>query len=124
MQTSKIAIIVLFTFILIVLDFCTGFLKASINKQVKSSTMRQGLAHKGTFIISIVLAGIMDYLQSLIDIGFTIPVLIATIAYIILTECVSIMENLCEINPKLSNSPVAQFLIKTKGKGTENDDTL
>ncbi len=85
------------------LDIVTGFVQAIINKCVDSTKMKQGLWHKCGFILAIAFGCLCEYTMNYIDLGFTIPIQNAVCVFIILTEIVSILENLCKISPELSN---------------------
>lgn len=96
----------------IVLDFVTGLVKAFKQKNYTSTVMREGLFHKCASIIWIVFGTLVDYTQTLIDLGITIPVAVSICAYIILMECGSIVENLGAINPEIVPEKVRQHLAK------------
>ena len=73
-----------------VLDLLTGVVKAFKEKTFTSSIMREGLFHKVGSIICVVFAVLVDYAQSLIDIGVSLPVAIGVCTYIIIMEIGSI----------------------------------
>lgn len=85
----------------IVLDFITGLCKAFKEKNFTSSLMREGLFHKCASIIWVVFGVLVDYAQTFVDLGVTVPIAGMVCTYIILMECGSIMENLGKINPKI-----------------------
>ena len=85
----------------IVLDFVTGIIKALKQKNFNSSVMREGLFHKTVSIICVLFGALVDYAQTLIDLGVNIPIALAICTYIILMECASIIENLGQINPQI-----------------------
>lgn len=85
----------------ILLDFGTGIVKALKQKKFNSSGMREGLFHKAGSVICLVLGALIDYAQTLIDLGVNVPVSIAFCVYIILMECSSIIENIGQINPNI-----------------------
>lgn len=91
-------------FLFNILDFLTGFIAAAENKEISSSKMREGLFHKLSFLFALVLAALLQYSSSFLDLGFDIPTLGTVSAFIILTECVSIVENLIKLNPELSSN--------------------
>lgn len=96
----------------IVLDFVTGLIKAIKQKNFTSSTMREGLFHKCASILWVVFGSLVDYAQTYIDLGVTIPLAGAICVYIVLMECGSIMENLGAINPKLVPQTIRQHFTK------------
>lgn len=96
----------------IVLDFVTGLLKAFKQKNYSSSVMREGLFHKCASVIWILFGTLVDYAQTLIDLGVTIPVATSICVYIILMECGSIVENLGAINPQIVPEKIRQHFTK------------
>lgn len=87
-----------------ILDVITGFTAALANHNVSSSAMREGLFHKLGFIFALILAALLQYASGLLDLGVEIPTLAAVAVFIILTEAVSILENIAEVNPALANN--------------------
>ena len=127
MDRTEIAALVI-TCVLIVMDYLTGLAKSVVNKDIDSTKMRDGLWHKATYVAVIVLAEIIERGQEAVDLGFTVPLIVPTCVYIVLTETASILENLSQINPELADSPVMQLFRSTKdtagngaksGKGAE-----
>lgn len=111
------------TCVLIVMDYLTGLAKAIAQKDIDSTKMRDGLWHKAAYIVVIVLAEVIEHGQELVDLGFTVPLIVPTCVYIVLTETASILENLSQINPELADSPVMQMFRSTKdtaGNGTKS----
>lgn len=99
-------------FAFIVLDFCTGVIKALKQHVFTSSIMREGLFHKIASLSCIILAVLMDYAQAYIDLGIKVPITNAVCAYIILMEVGSIIENVGKINPKLIPSKLRAMFLK------------
>lgn len=127
MDRTEIAALVI-TCVLIVMDYLTGLAKSVVNKDIDSTKMRDGLWHKAAYVAVIVLAEIIEHGQEAVDLGFTVPLIVPTCVYIVLTETASILENLSQINPELADSPVMQLFRSTKdtagngaksGKGAE-----
>lgn len=99
----------------IVMDLATGIMQAIANKTLDSTKMRAGGWHKCGFIAIIILAALVEWAMQYIDLGFTLPLFIPVCVFIILTEIVSIFENVCQLSPELSNSKLAQlFNIEVK----------
>lgn len=111
----------LITFCFIVLDFSTGMIYAFYKKKYNSSVMREGLFHKFSSILSVVLGVIIDYAQAVVDLGFQLPVANSICAYIILMECGSIIENIGRINPNVIPAKVKSLFVKLNEKEGEND---
>lgn len=108
----------LLTFGFIILDMITGLVKAFKEKNYTSSIMREGLFHKCGSIICIVFGILVDYAQTFIDIGVSVPVALTICGYIILMEIGSIIENVCIINPQIMPDKLKSYFIKlSNGKG-------
>lgn len=103
----------------IAMDCVTGVLKAFKNKSFSSSIMREGLFHKLGSILAIVLGLLADYAQSIIDLGFSVPIAIPICVYIVTMEIGSIIENISAINPQIISEKLSQFFQKIN-KGGEN----
>lgn len=86
------------------LDLVTGFTQAVVNKCVDSTKMKNGLWHKCGFLLAIMFGWLCEFSMNYVDLGFTLPVQNAVCLFIILTEIVSILENLGKISPELSNN--------------------
>lgn len=95
--------------ILIVLDIVTGLIKGWGN--YSSVKMREGLKHKSSFLLVLMLCTVVDVSQTLLDLGFTVPTLAAACVYISLTEILSCFENICELNGSLRESKIAQLIL-------------
>lgn len=94
------------------LDMATGLIKAFKEKAYTSTIMREGLFHKCGSILTIVFGLLVDYAQTFIDLGVTIPVAIAFCTYIILMECGSIIENVGRINPEIVPEKIKPYFSK------------
>lgn len=102
----------------IVLDFVTGMIKAFATHSFKSAKMREGLWHKSSLVLVVVLGVMIDYAQTLMDIGVMVPVSGAACAYITLMEISSVLENVCVINPDL----MPDKLMHIFGMHADDDD--
>ena len=100
------------------LDIITGFVQAIVNKCVDSQKMKSGLFHKCGFLLAIIFACLCEYTMNYIDLGFDIPIQDAVCFYIIMTEIVSVLENLGKISPALSD---AKFMQIFKSKKSDTD---
>ena len=85
-------------------DVVTGIAKAFANNEVSSQIMRRGLWHKFANVMLLVFAAACDVAvrawPELPDELSTVYVGIAV--YICIMEGISILENLCKINPELA----------------------
>ena len=93
----------------VVMDIVTGIIQAVANKTLDSSKMRAGFWHKCGFIMIVILAALVEWSMQFIDLGFTLPLFVPVCVFIILTEIVSIFENVCQLSPELANSRLAQL---------------
>lgn len=93
----------------IVLDFVTGMVKAVATQSFSSTKMREGLWHKTSLVLVVVLGILVDYAQGYLDLGMTLPVAGAVCTYISLMEIASILENVCKINPELMPDKLHQL---------------
>lgn len=105
----------LITGFFILFDMVTGLIKAFKEKKYTSSIMREGLFHKTASILCVVFGGVVDYAQTFIDIGVTIPITIPICVYIILMEVGSIIENICSINPEIMPKKLITYFSKLNG---------
>ena len=93
----------------IAMDLVTGVMQAVANKALDSTKMRAGMWHKCGFIMIIILAALVEWAMQFIDLGFTLPLFVPVCVFIILTEIVSIFENVCKLSPELANSKLAKL---------------
>lgn len=93
----------------VAMDLITGVMQAIANKTLDSTKMRAGLWHKCGFIMAVILAELIEWAMQFIYLGFTLPLFVPVCVFIILTEVVSIFENVCQLSPELANSKLAQL---------------
>lgn len=87
-------------------DVLTGFYAAWAVGQLDSSRMRDGLKHKVGFMLALAFAILCEAIMTRFDIGFEGMLLMPLATYIIVTEVVSICENLRKVAPELADSPL------------------
>ena len=97
MQVELYAALVVMLFI--ILDFVSGIIKAAIKSELSSTKMREGLMHKLSFILALLLGWLCEWSMPILG----LPDVFGAV-YISCTEIVSILENLGEINPELKTS--------------------
>lgn len=83
------------------LDIITGIITAVKNKDIQSAKLRDGLFKKAGFIMCYFVAWLVDTYGSRIGFQFGISILPIIILYVCTTELVSILENICKINPDI-----------------------
>lgn len=98
-----------------VIDVFTGVLKAVKNKELNSTKAREGIYKKASFILFIAFGYLADYAMDYVDMGFSFPAAATICTLIIVTEAISVLENLGQINPDLVKL-VAPFLSELNKK--------
>lgn len=83
------------------LDLITGIISAIKNKEIKSAKLRDGLFKKVGFLLCYFVAWLVDTYGDYIGFNFGVDILPIIILYVCTTELVSIIENICKINPDL-----------------------
>ena len=111
-------VLIIIVLVFILFDILTGLLKALYKEGLNSTYLRQGLFHKLSEILALIGSSGIEYAIQYIELGIDIPVLKCVSGYIALMELISIIENLCSVNPKLYKL-FSPYLEKMKGG---NDD--
>lgn len=101
-----------------VLDVLTGYIGAMVKKNVSSSKMRKGLLKKAIQVVVIAAAFLMQWGQTLVDIGLKIPVLTITCLFMIWMEFTSILENA----DKITGGKLKGLVDKIRPGKDEEDD--
>ena len=83
------------------IDLLSGLIGAVKTESVQSSKMRDGLFKKIGFIFCYVLAFLIDMYGTKIGLNLGVDVLPIIVLYAVITEIVSIIENISVINPDL-----------------------
>ena len=91
------------------IDVFTGVLKAVKNKELNSTKAREGIYKKASFILFIAFGYLADYAVDYVNMGFNLPAAATICTLVIITEAISVLENLGQINPDLVKL-VAPFL--------------
>lgn len=103
-----------------VIDVVTGVLKAVKNKELNSTKAREGIYKKASFILFIAFGYLADYAMDYVNMGFNLPAAATICTLIIVTEAISVLENLGQINPDLVKL-VAPFLSALNKKEGDNN---
>lgn len=103
-----------------VIDVLTGVLKAVKNKELNSTKAREGIYKKASFILFIAFGYLADYAMDYVNIGFNLPAAATICTLIIVTEAISVLENLGKISPDMVKL-VAPFLSALNKKEGENN---
>lgn len=84
------------------LDLVTGIVGAIRDgEQIKSSKLRDGLFKKVGFIFCYALGITINYAESYLTLPFGVDLVPVICSYAIITEVVSIIENISKINPDI-----------------------
>ena len=111
-ERRGVQLVYIITALFILLDMVTGLIKAFKEKEYTSTIMREGLYHKVGSVLCVGFGVLVDYAQSLVDIGISVPVAISVCAYIIIMEIGSITENVCKINPEIMPEKLKAYFQK------------
>ena len=103
-----------------VIDVFTGVLKAVKCKELNSTKAREGIYKKASFILFIAFGYLADYAMDYVNMGFNLPAAATICTLVIVTEAISVLENLGQINPDLVKL-VAPFLSALNKKEGENN---
>lgn len=84
------------------LDLVTGIVGAiKDGEQIKSSKLRDGLFKKVGFIFCYTLGIMINYAENFLSLPFGVDLVPVICTYAIITEIVSIIENISKINPDI-----------------------
>lgn len=97
--------------ILILFDIVSGIIGAAKNNELSSSIMRDGLYAKTGELLLLAMAAFLSYAVTMPpfdSLGIPSEILYSIGAYIALMEILSIIENVCKINPDI---PLSKILL-------------
>lgn len=120
MNTYSVPVEVKLALCFMMVDVITGILKAIKGKELSSTKAREGIYKKASFIVFIAFGYLADYAMAYVDLGFNFPAAATICTLVIVTEAISILENLGKINPELV-ALVAPFLSALNKKEGESD---
>lgn len=98
--------------VFILIDILSGIAKASKSKELSSSVMREGLYHKIAELFLLGLAVFCHWTLSMEpfnSIGIPAEIMYVVCGYIAVMEIVSIIENICLMNPDIPLAKVLSF---------------
>lgn len=105
----------------VILDIATGIAQAVANQSLDSTVLRNGLFHKLSYFFAVMLALLLEWACNYLDLGFSIELFIPLAAYIVITESISVLENIVRLNPELRESPIFKLLSSTQNRrSTDN----
>lgn len=96
----------LWLLLLVIVDFITGLIGHIMREGFSSSKVREGLAHKSTYVIALVLCLILERIMEYYDLPMVYAGVLYSLTYvwIVVIETGSILENLVLINPDLADN--------------------
>lgn len=103
----------------IAFDVLTGIVKGIYAGDINSTKMREGGFHKLAEVLALSGSALLEYGQLWLSFGIDIPIAKTVATYICIMELISIIENICVINPGLARL-FRPYLEKLKG--FENDE--
>lgn len=99
------------------LDMLTGIISAIKKKDLQSSKLRDGLFKKVGFMLCYVLALLVDTQGGAIGFELGVKIVPIIVLYACTTEIVSIIENICIINPDFVPDKLKElFHMNVKGE--------
>lgn len=99
------------------LDLITGIVGAIRDgEQIKSSKLRDGLFKKVGFVFCYALGVVINYAESYLTLPFGVDLLPVICTYAIITEVVSIIENISKINPDILPEKLKELIGYNGGK--------
>ena len=124
MNTYTVPVEVKLSVCFMMIDVVTGILKAVKGKELSSTRAREGIYKKASFIVFIAFGYLADYAMAYVDLGFNFPAAATICTLVIVTEAISILENLGKINPELVAlvAPFLSALNKKEGENNGKDD--
>lgn len=96
------------------LDCVTGFIGAAIRREISSTKLREGIMHKLAFALALVFGVVLQCSSQVVDLGVEVPSMLAICVYIVFTECISIVENICKMNPVFEGSGIFAYFEESK----------
>lgn len=107
---------------LIVIDYITGLIKGLLRGQLNSYTPRVGLWRKVAYYIEVFTAIILESFCVVVGIAIPVPLTYGVIIAVAFVEVISILENLGEINPKLTDNRFMSLFSFVKENDAKQDE--
>ena len=103
------------------LDIATGITQAVYNRTLDSKILRNGMFHKLSYVFAVALALFLEWACRYIELGFDCKVFIPLAIYIVVTEIVSVLENITKLNPDLKESPIFKLLSSAQNRRKDDE---
>lgn len=98
------------------LDLITGIIGAIRDgEQIKSSKLRDGLFKKVGFVFCYTLGILINYAENFLSLPFGVDLVPVICTYAIVTEVVSIIENISKINPDMLPDKLKELIGYNEG---------
>ena len=107
---------------LIVVDYITGLIKGLLRGQLNSYAPRVGLCHKVAYYLEVFTAIILESFCVVVGIAIPVPLTYGVIIVVVFVEVISILENLGEINPKLTDNRFMSLFSFVKENDVKQDE--
>lgn len=111
--------------VVMVVDYITGMTQAWISETLSSRVGVMGIIKKCGYLVAVIVAAVVDYIIQTTAIGAGMDLHgvcffgLLVVIWLILNECISILENLCEIGVPLPSFLMA--IVKKLKKTTEKE---
>lgn len=116
---------ILAVFVFTIMDYITGVVSAAMHGNLSSTKMRKGLGNKFTYLCVFFIAWFIDFEMQHINIGFHSALTPTVTIGIVLIELSSIIENIGEINPELTQAKFMKaFAHHNKEDNNDNTNTI
>lgn len=98
----------------IIIDVITGVIFAILTKSLNSTKMRQGGLRKIAEVIAVIFSAYAEHSMDMLDINVGFSIFKIVCAYLIVMECISIIENLGKMNPNVFPKKISKFFEKIR----------
>lgn len=98
----------------IIIDVITGVIFAILTKSLNSIKMRQGGLHKITEVIAVIFSAYAEHSMDMLNINVGFSIFKIVCSYLIIMECISIIENLGKMNPNVFPKKISKFFEKIR----------
>lgn len=122
MNYSQFVVPIILMTALIVVDYITGLIKGFMHGQLNSYKPRVGLLRKVAYYLEVFTAIIFESFCAVVGIAIPVPLTYGVIIAVAFVEVISILENLGEINPKLTDNRFMSLFSFVKENDAKQDE--
>lgn len=129
---GKLLIPIFILIAVMIFDYISGMAKAAINGELSSRTGIKGIVKKTCYLLVVVVGCVVDYAINMLALHFGVDLgqaflvgLIVTI-WLIINECISILENAAVIGvpvPKFLTKIISKLKIAVEQKADSEDES-